>query len=67
MIKKTKDRAIVVRDKGRGGGMKSIVSLMLIAALLGLSFSCTPYHAQGAGTGAAVGGVTGAILDSRNP
>lgn len=47
--------------------MKGIVSLMMIVALLGLSFSCTPYHAQGAGTGAAVGGVTGAILDSRNP
>jgi hypothetical protein len=47
--------------------MKRIVSLVLAAALLGLSFGCTPYHAQGAGTGAVVGGVAGAFLDSRNP
>jgi len=50
--------------------MKSIMrllSLALMTAVLGLSFSCTPYHAQGAGTGAAVGGVTGAVLDSKNP
>lgn len=47
--------------------MKRIVALVSMAALLGLSFGCTPYHAQGAGTGAAVGGVAGAVLDSRNP
>lgn len=47
--------------------MKTIFSLIVIVSLLGLTFGCTPYHAQGAGTGAAVGGISGAILDSRNP
>lgn len=47
--------------------MKTPVSLILIVSLLGLTFGCTPYHAQGAETGAAVGGISGAILDSRNP
>jgi hypothetical protein len=47
--------------------MKKTLSLILIILLLGLAFSCTPYHTQGAGAGAAVGGVSGAILDSKNP
>ena len=50
-----------------GGEMNKIVLMIVTAALLGTTFGCTPYHAQGAGTGAAVGGMTGAILDSRNP
>ncbi len=46
--------------------MKSaIISAMLVISLSALG--CTPYHAQGAGTGAAVGGVAGAVLDHRNP
>jgi len=47
--------------------MKIILSLILILSLLGSLFSCTQYHAQGAGTGAVVGGVAGALLDHRNP
>ncbi len=47
--------------------MKQAVALLVLVSLLGLSFGCTPYHTEGAGTGAAVGGVTGAILDSKNP
>lgn len=47
--------------------MKKIVSLVLIVMLLGLTFSCTPYHSQGAGAGAAVGGISGALLDRKNP
>jgi outer membrane lipoprotein SlyB len=47
--------------------MKTILAMIVIVSLLGLTFGCTPYHAQGAGTGAAVGGISGAILDSRNP
>ena len=46
--------------------MKKIVTILFMLALLPLA-SCTPYHAQGAGVGGAVGGVTGAILDSHNP
>ncbi len=51
----------------RGGIMKTIVSLMLIVSLFALSFGCTQYHAQGAGVGGAVGGVSGALLDRKNP
>jgi len=47
--------------------MKTIVSLFLVLSMLGLTFGCTPYHAQGAGAGAAIGGVSGAVLDSKNP
>ncbi len=47
--------------------MKEIVSLMLVLSLLISLFGCTPYHAQGAGTGAAIGGVAGALLDHRHP
>lgn len=47
--------------------MKKILSLLLIVAVAGVTFSCTPYHSQGAGVGAAVGGIGGALLDRRNP
>lgn len=43
----------------------ALICVLLIAALA--AAGCTPYHAQGAGTGAAVGGVAGAVLDHRNP
>lgn len=47
--------------------MKKIVSLVLILSLLGFIFGCTQYHAQGAGAGAVLGGIAGALLDHRNP
>lgn len=47
--------------------MKKTVSLLLAVAFLAATFGCTPYHAQGVTTGAAVGGIGGAILDHRNP
>ena len=42
--------------------MKKVVSLMLILSLLGFIFGCTEYQARGAGTGAVVGGVAGALI-----
>jgi len=42
--------------------MKKVVSLMLILSLLGFIFGCTEYQARGAGTGAVIGGVAGALL-----
>ncbi|TAN38193.1 MAG: glycine zipper 2TM domain-containing protein [Nitrospirae bacterium] len=47
--------------------MKRIASLIVIVSLLGLSIGCTEYHQQGAGTGAVIGGVSGALIDHRNP
>jgi len=47
--------------------MRKIVSIMMVLGLFSLTFSCTQYHAQGAGAGGAVGGVAGALLDSKNP
>ncbi|MBE0427974.1 MAG: glycine zipper 2TM domain-containing protein [Nitrospirae bacterium] len=51
--------------------MKKIVSLiiplLLILSLSGVLFGCTQYHAQGAGSGAVLGGITGALLDRKNP
>ena len=47
--------------------MKKIISFILILFLLGLVSGCTQYHAQGAGTGAVIGGIAGALLDHRNP
>jgi hypothetical protein len=46
--------------------MKKIVTILLMLALFPLA-ACTPYHAQGAGVGGYIGGITGAILDQRNP
>ena len=46
--------------------MKRTVTFLIILSLLTIT-ACTPYHHEGAATGAAVGGVTGAILDHRNP
>lgn len=47
--------------------MKQIISLIMALSLMLLTFSCTQYHAQGAGAGGAVGGVAGALLDRKNP
>jgi hypothetical protein len=46
--------------------MKKIITSVILMITLS-ALGCTPYHAQGAGTGAAVGGVAGAVLDHRNP
>jgi len=46
--------------------MKKIIATFIILALLPLA-ACTPYHTQGAVTGGAVGGVSGALLDHHNP
>jgi len=47
--------------------MKKIVSLLLILSLFSLLAGCTQYHAQGAGAGAVVGGIAGALIDHKNP
>jgi phage tail tape-measure protein len=47
--------------------MKKIVSLVLTLSLVFIVYGCTQYHAQGAGVGAAAGGVAGALLDRSNP
>lgn len=47
--------------------MKRIVSCIAVLALFALIVSCTPYHSQGTGVGAGVGGVAGALLDHKNP
>jgi hypothetical protein len=44
-----------------------VIALLLVVLFLGSAYSCTQYHAQGAGTGAVIGGVAGALLDHRNP
>ncbi len=46
--------------------MNRTIVIALILALVPLA-SCTQYHARGAGTGAAIGGIAGALLDHRNP
>jgi hypothetical protein len=43
-----------------------IIALLIILSLLSLA-ACTPYHTEGAVGGGAVGGVTGALLDHKNP
>ena len=47
--------------------MKTVLACVLILSLSLVLFGCTKYHAQGAGAGAALGGVAGALLDSKNP
>lgn len=47
--------------------MKKIITLLLVLSLLGPVFGCTEYQAQGAGTGEVLGGLTGAVIDNRNP
>ncbi len=46
--------------------MKRKVSLVSVLIFFGLSFSCAPYHTQGAATGGAAGGAV-SLLDGRNP
>ncbi len=47
--------------------MKKATAVISVLALTFLIFGCTQYHARGAGAGGAVGGVAGALLDSKNP
>jgi hypothetical protein len=47
--------------------MKKIISLLIILSLIIFAFGCTEYHARGAGTGAVLGGIAGALLDHKNP
>jgi hypothetical protein len=47
--------------------MKKIVAVLLAFSLSFMLFGCTEYHAQGAGAGGLIGGVAGALLDSKNP
>lgn len=47
--------------------MKRIAAFALVVSLLSFMFGCTQYHAQGAGAGAVIGGIAGALLDSKNP
>jgi outer membrane lipoprotein SlyB len=47
--------------------MKTFISLMMVMALLVLASGCTVYHAQGASSGGAIGGIAGALLDRHNP
>lgn len=41
--------------------------ILLAATVLALGGCVTPYQMEGASTGAAIGGISGAILDQRNP
>ncbi len=47
--------------------MRTFILILLLLCLGVIIAGCTPYHSQGAGTGAVVGGVAGAVLDHRNP
>jgi len=48
--------------------MKQVGFFILMVVLIATAMSgCTPYHAQGITAGALVGGVTGAIVDHREP
>lgn len=48
--------------------MKKAIAGILVVAALGTSGGCATYHqSQGAGVGATVGGIAGALLDHRNP
>jgi len=46
--------------------MGKAVVLFVVIALLSAA-ACTPYHYEGAVGGGAIGGITGAILDHKNP
>jgi hypothetical protein len=47
--------------------MKKLVLIFVAFAFVGAIAGCTPYHQQGAGVGAGVGGISGALLDHKNP
>lgn len=66
-MKKTTSHSGTTYSMNRAGTYRVMSQLVLILLMLGLAFGCTPYHSQGAASGAAVGGVSGAILDHKNP
>lgn len=43
------------------------VAVLMIFVLLTMTASCAKYHYEGAGLGAAIGGIAGALLDRNNP
>lgn len=49
--------------------MKRLIAAMLVLAICGLTLGgcATPQQAQGAGVGAAIGGIAGALIDRNNP
>jgi len=48
--------------------MKHVIVVLLLAGFtVSLMAGCTPRHTQGAAIGGTVGGVSGALLDHRNP
>jgi outer membrane lipoprotein SlyB len=65
-LKQIKETKIMVIDTIHRDRFKKVVSLMSVLVLLVLTISCTQRHTKGAGIGAAVGGIAGAILDSKN-
>lgn len=46
--------------------MRKTAAILLMIALLTVT-ACTQYHYEGAAAGGAIGGITGAILDHKNP
>lgn len=46
--------------------MKRMISVIAVLVLF-TAIACTPYHHEGAATGAAMGGIAGAMLDHKNP
>lgn len=48
-------------------GWKRSAAVTIFAAVIAASTGCTPYQSQGGVAGGAIGGIAGAILDSRNP
>ncbi|OGI17132.1 MAG: hypothetical protein A3J63_03160 [Candidatus Moranbacteria bacterium RIFCSPHIGHO2_02_FULL_40_12b] len=47
--------------------MKRLICMAVLICFAALLASCTAYHAQGVGAGGALGGIAGALLDSKNP
>lgn len=47
--------------------MRKIISSLVILSFLLTIVGCTQYHAQGAGAGAVLGGIAGALIDHKNP
>ncbi len=48
-------------------GWKRSAAVATFAAVIAASTGCPPYQSQGGVAGGAMGGIAGAILDSRNP
>ncbi len=59
-------RSKIEKEK-EGESMKKLTCVLLLLALIAVSYGCTEYQARGAGVGGVLGGIAGAFLDSRNP